>query len=243
MNARCAALILLLTPIHSSFAFRYDDALYLDDIKDSLPAEYSPLILKVEKVTGIYSDKGLQSRLMNALPGEEVQVLAITPDSYQVSSTKKRFVGWTDPATLTALKPETLQTFKALVEEEKAFQSAIKNKQVIAGMRPKHVLDALGKPNKVSNRTDETGSFEIWSYIITEPIYQDVSTPVLVRGPNGSVYTQNVIQRQKVGEREVSSTSIEFKNNRVTAIENKSTSDRVIDPSITKKMTSPDGKR
>lgn len=227
--------LLFLTLLSPAWALRYSDAVYLEDLKD-----YPPIILKVEKTTTIFSDRYLKGGLLNAIEGEDVKLLAIADDAYQVSSTKGRYIGWADPESLTALKPETIKEIKALIADEARYQDAVSHKQVITGMTPAHVKAAIGKPNKISNRKDDNGSYEVWAYVITEPIYESVPVPSYVTLPNGTVVTQTTYQQRKVGDREISATTVEFHNGRVSAVENRMNKDRTINPGVTQNLVDPD---
>jgi len=235
MNPRFVVIVLFfLTILSPAWALRYTDAVYLEDLKD-----YPVITLKVEKSTTIFSDRYLKGGLLNAMAGEEVKLLAIADDAYQVSSTKGRFIGWADPECLTALKPETVKEIKALIADEVRYQDAISHKQVITGMTPTHVKAALGKPNKISNRKDEKDAYEVWAYVVTEPIYETVPVPGYITLPNGAVITQTTYQKRKVGDREISATIVEFHNGRVSAVENRMNTDRTINPAMTSNLIDP----
>jgi|GEM_PF-834189 len=235
MKPRFVVVLLAFATILSpAWALRYADALYLEDVKD-----YPPIILTVEKPTTIFSDKFLKGGLLNAMVGEKVKLLAVSDSAYEVTSTKGRFIGWTDPENLTALKPDTLKEIKARIDEDRMYQEAIRKKQVIPGMTPAYVQAALGKPNKITSRKDESGSFEVWSYIVTEPIYETVTIPHVIPLANGRYIDQPSVEQRKVGDREVSSTSIEFKNGRVSAIENTENNDNTISPTLTSNLLDP----
>jgi hypothetical protein len=185
---------------------RDPEAVYLDRISD-LP----PIILKVQTTAPVFASRSLTAHTANLIPGDEVRLLAHHPSAYLVRALRGRTEGWVSPTHLSEPPPESLKLLFAAIEEENRYQTAIQNKEVIAGMTFDHVLKALGKPDRKSFREDEHGRFDLWSYIEYETRTE--------QQPYYDTYAQRTLIRYIRVKVPVGSTEIEFKEGRVTAVQ------------------------
>ncbi|MDD5261087.1 MAG: hypothetical protein PHD76_04485 [Methylacidiphilales bacterium] len=207
MGVGFACLSLALTAAAGDKDFGRDpEAIYFSDLGDQ-----KPIILKVEKVVGVYADRNLSAYMRNFQAGDDVQLLAYNPDAYFVRHLKSGYEGWVAKENLSKIDKDQLDTLLARVEEERKFADAIKRKEVLPGMTFDHVKAALGKPTSKTFRQDENGRFDKWSYIDYETRY--VSQPYF-DSRQGAYVNLPVAIKVAVG-----SLNVEFKSGRVTAIE------------------------
>jgi hypothetical protein len=200
------ALALFLAQSLASADLRDPEAVYLDRIS-GLP----PIILKVQTTAPVYASRSLTAHTANFIPGDEVRLLAHHPNAFLVRAQRGRTEGWVRPTLLSEPPPESLKLLFAAIEEENRYQTAIQNKEVIAGMAFDHVLKALGKPDRKSFREDEHGRFDLWSYIEYETRIE--------QQPYFDTYAQRTLIRNVRVKVPAGSTEIEFKEGRVTAVQ------------------------
>ncbi|MEM6822303.1 MAG: hypothetical protein AAF558_10225 [Verrucomicrobiota bacterium] len=185
---------------------RDPDALYFDGL-----AGKTLIILEVKKATAVYATRTRNAYLRNFSVGDKVELVAYHPETFLVRESKSSFEGWVPAENLTPPDPEKIEEIQALLEEEKKYSAAIKEKKVISGMIPEHVRKVLGKPDETAFRTDENGRSDVWTYIEYDSVYQNRD----YRDPTtGQVFYRRVRVKVPVSEKVV-----EFTNGRVTAIE------------------------
>jgi hypothetical protein len=189
---------------------READVLYLEDAGLS-----EGIVLKVERVTGLFSDRQMRSRFRNLTSGE-VDLIGFHPEVFYVRTrTRPASEGWVDPRALSAVKPELMDKIRGQIEENKKFAQALKDKKILVGMGKPQVVRVLGaNPTQRSSRQDETGTVETWAYIRTEPIYEQIPVRSYF---NGVWYVS--YQRREVGRRELGSVTVDFKDDKVVAVQ------------------------
>lgn len=204
-------LLLSFTPEAASASkdpFRDKEAFYLEELPKP------PLVeLTVTSIAGVFSTRTMNGHTRNTLPGEKVHLVAWNDYASLVKSTpgtSPSWNGWVQTRKLSPVDPELVNRIKAHREEEARFAEAIKDDEVIAGMTFKHVKKILGKPTSKAFRQDENGRFDTWTYTT----FKRKVTYRQGYAANGQLVNIPVTVKVPVGNK-----TIEFKNGRVTAIE------------------------
>jgi len=204
-----AVFTLALTAGASDNRLRDREAVYLVDLPD-----YQPLILKVEKLSGVYATRSLNGHVRNVIPGEKVELIAYHPDAYFIKEVGTGSDGWVASKDLSSVSQEKLDLLMAQVEEMERIEKAIDENQVIPGMSLEHVERSLGKPTETAFRQDSSGRTDIWKYIEYKRDYEtELSRDRL---------TGRIVRRTIPIQIPVNELSVEFKERLVVGIEKKS---------------------
>jgi hypothetical protein len=201
-----AASALFPPPLSGEEEFGRDpEAFYLSVLGDAKKIE-----LTVLETAGLYADRKQAGFLGNAIKGDKVLLVAYHPEAMLVKETSGKTAGWILAKALSPVEQALIDELKAGKQEKKQFAEAIKEKEVLPGMTFDDVKKALGKPDKVSFRKDENGQFDKWSYLT----YESITYYRQIRDDQNRLI--NVPYRKKIP---VGSFDVEFKNGRVSAIE------------------------
>ena len=206
----CLACLFQLTAsglgIDNKNAIRDPEVIYLPESTSE-----KAFVLKVLKATAVYADRTRQAYMKNFSEGEQVQLLALGPDSYYVRNTRTGYEGWVQKDTLSAIDKAQLNAVLSQAAEEEKFATAIRKKEILPGMNFDQVKAALGKPGIQTFRQDENGRSDKWSYVDYDIRYENQTSYDAVRG----VYINTAVPIKVA----VGSLDIEFRGGRVTAIE------------------------
>ncbi len=202
---------LLLSPLivpQTQASLKDPEALYFDE----LPG-FKPIELTVEKITAVYANRNRNGHLKNFVKGEKVRLIAYDEKTFLVENLKTDYSGWVPAENLSKIDPAVISSAMAQAEEQKKYQAAIEDHQVLAGMTLEQVQASLGKPDEAAFRTDSNGRTDVWSYIEYKTIYREQTYTDQSTG-------QLIVRRlkEKIPESEK---NVEFLNGRVTAIEKK----------------------
>lgn len=183
---------------------------YLDQ---ALP---KPIELKVIKEAPVFSDKEGKTRLGTLKANQNVRLEAITEKIYRVrgQGTRDGISGWVAPWAFTSTDPDFVVNLKNLYTRQVQVQKLIAEKKIAIGMTPAEVGLSRGKPTKTELRKTASGQSGRWEYID----YEDVNNYVTeIDRSTGQAYRRLVsVTRVEKGK-----TAVEFKDDVVTAIEEK----------------------
>lgn len=198
---------------------------YLDQ---TLP---KPIELKVIKEAPVFSDKEGKVRLGVLKAGQTVPLEAITERNYRVrgQGTRDGIAGWVAPWAFSSNDPEFVAHLRELYDRQIQVQKLIAEKQVAIGMTMDEVGLSLGKPTKTEIRKTATGQSGRWEFIE----YEDVKNYITEIDRNTGVAYRRLVSVTRV---ETGKTAVEFKDDVVTAIEERQNNDggdvRVIVPPL-----------
>lgn len=133
-----------------------------------------PIRLIVARPTAIYAQSDMQRALGEMLQGTQVELVALTDNSYRVRGRAKHggVAGWMRREDLTSADPELHSKLKKLYERQVAVEEMIAKKQIAIGMTPEEVRASLGKPSRKYSRTTVSGREESLEYILYENVPQ-----------------------------------------------------------------------
>ena len=186
--------------------FREPGAIYLEDL---LP---KPIKVDVSAEAPIYFDLGFGRYLGVLKKGQLVELQAVTDTAYRVKGQAKQgqVVGWVDPKSLGALKPDFLANIKKAARRLEEVKALIARKEAAINMTPEEVRASLGKAGNVSSRLDASGRHDVWEYVR----YDSVPQQTTGYDRFGNQVTNTVYVKVPVGK-----LSVIFDNNVVTALE------------------------
>jgi hypothetical protein len=208
--------VLLLLPLSCLQAqiapeLREEGVLYFED---NLP---NKIIAKVKAPVTVYlrRDFGMAAAYLGT--GQQIELLGMSPEGYLVKGDYRgnTVTGW--------IRPEDLPSGidPALFEEAKKNQAwhdtvavAIANKNVIAGMTPDEVTEAVGKPDQTTSRTDANGTQLTWVFTT----YREEPQNTYTLDPFGRAALQVYYVKVPIGQMVVN-----FVNGAVIAVEQHST--------------------
>jgi hypothetical protein len=175
LEATCALLLLALSTLGAVAdldpALREDGVLYFEG---NLPDKVTATI---HTVTTVYMHRDFQSPLAALYSGQKIELIGMSPEGYLVQTNYRNntISGWIRPADLpSGIDPAIFAEAKKNQARQDAVGVAIANKNVIQGMTPDEVKQAVGRPEQVSSTTDANGSAITWIYTtyVEQPQYQ-----------------------------------------------------------------------
>lgn len=160
-----AATLLLLSAVAARAeldpALREQGVLYFDG---NLPDKVTATI---HATTTLYLHRDFQTPLAALYNGQKVELIGMAPEGYLLTTTVRNntTTGWIKPADLpSGIDPAIFVTAQKNQARRDAVAVAIANKNVITGMTPDEVKQALGKPNGISSKVDPHGEALAWTY-------------------------------------------------------------------------------
>lgn len=187
-----AALVL---PATAAPVIREEGAIYLEDFLAK------PVRLQTLGPTMIFYESDL-GRYLGTIPkGQLVELQAIRGSLYRVRGRAQQggVAGWVKSSSLAPLAPEFVENLEASARRSAAVAKFIERNEVAVNMTTTEVLQSLGKPQRKSSRTDETGRDEIWEYIT----YERVPQQVVGYDRYGNQVISYVYVKEPVGQRAV----------------------------------------
>jgi hypothetical protein len=142
-------------------ALREQGVLYFEG---NLPA---PVFATVRVTTTLYLHRDFQTPLAALYNGQKVELIGLAPEGYLLTTTLRNntVTGWIKTTDLpTGIDPSVFVTAQKNQARHDAVAVAIANKNVIQGMTPDEVKQAIGRPNGVSSRSDPHGESVTWTY-------------------------------------------------------------------------------
>lgn len=207
-----APLLVLGLALFASISFgltalpREPGAIYLEDLG------LKPVKLTVIAEPDVYSQLS-NGRFLGVLRrGTVAELVAIAEGGVRVRGTARQggVVGWVNPAGLTPLKPEFVESLRHNAKRMAEVHALIAKGEAALNMTPEEVVSALGKPQKKSSKLDAKGRQQVWEFIRYARIPQEttgydsagrlVTTTVYVKVPAGKL-------------------AVTFENNLVTSLE------------------------
>jgi hypothetical protein len=158
-----ALLLLSVAAAHADLdpALREQGVLYFEG---NLP---DPVIATIHTTTTLYLHRDYQLPLAALYSGQKVELIGMAPEGYLLTTTLRNntVTGWIKPTDLpTGIDPATFVTAQKNQARRDAVAVAIANKNVIQGMTPDEVKQAVGRPSDVSSRSDPHGEAVTWTY-------------------------------------------------------------------------------
>jgi hypothetical protein len=142
-------------------AFREEGVLYFDG---NLPDK---VIATLHAGTTVYLHRDFQMALAALYAGQKIELIGMSPEGYLLKSTYRNntITGWIRPEDLpSGIDPAIFAEAKKNQAHHDAVAVAIANKNVIQGMTPDEVKQAVGRPEQVASRVDPGGSSLTWIY-------------------------------------------------------------------------------
>jgi len=168
-----AVLALFVGPAVAQIApeLREEGVLYFDG---NLPDKVTATL---HTVTTVYLGRDFQVALAALYPGQKIELIGMSREGYLLKTTYRNNTvsGWIRPADLpSGIDPAVFVQAQKNQAHRDAVAVAITNKNVIQGMTPDEVKQAVGRPEQVSSRVDPSGSTVTWIYTTyrEEPQYQ-----------------------------------------------------------------------
>lgn len=169
------ALVCSIFPLRADIApeLREDGVLYFED---NLPGR---IFATVHASLTIYAHRDFQTAVAQIYPDQKIELLGMANEGYLVKTTYRNntVTGWIHPEDLpSGLDPSIFAQAKKIQAWRDTVAVAIANKNVIQGMSPDEVKQAVGKPNQVTTSTDEHGMSVVWNYVTyrEDPQYEYV---------------------------------------------------------------------
>lgn len=188
----CLAL-LAVSATAASALLREPGTVYLEDL------DLKPVKLTVISDPAVYTQIG-GGRLLGVLrKGSVAELVAVSDTAIRVRGTARQggVVGWVEPAGLTALKPEFVESLKHNATRKAEVEKFIAKGEAALNMTPEEVTKALGKPQKKSAKLDAKGRQETWEFIRYARVPQEttgfdslgrlVTTYVYIKVPAGKL--------------------------------------------------------
>lgn len=173
---RCCALLLLALSMAGATAqiapeFQEQGVLYFDG---NLPDK---VVATLHTATTVYLHRDFQMALAALYAGQKIELIGMSPEGYLLKTNYRNnsITGWIRPEDLpSGIDPAIFAEAKKNQARNDAVAVAIANKNVIQGMTPDEVKEAVGRPEQVSSRVDPSGSALTWIYTTyrEEPQYQ-----------------------------------------------------------------------
>jgi hypothetical protein len=211
LPAAAAALGLLVIPVAALAALksnltREKGAIYVEDFSDT------PVKLRVKAPAPVYNNLLGERSLGVLVPDQMATLVAFTERACRVRARAGHgdVVGWVRTALLESKDPEFFDKMRRVAERQRQVQELISRKEVAIGMTPEEVIEALGKPDMESSRTDANSQLLTFEYIT----YDRVPQRTLARDRFGRLY--NTITYIKV---ETGRFTVHFDDGAVSSIE------------------------
>jgi hypothetical protein len=127
--------------------------------------------------TTVYLRRDFQTALAALYAGQKVELIGMSPEGYLLKTNYRNntVTGWIRPEDLpSGIDPAIFAEAKKNQARRDAVAVAIANKNVIQGMTPDEVKQAIGRPEQISSKVDPSGSALTWVYTTYEeqPQYQ-----------------------------------------------------------------------
>jgi len=186
--------------------FREPGAAYLADLFRK------PLRLKVLQPAPIYFDAPMTRSLGVLAAGQSVEVQAVLDDTVRVlgKARQGQVSGWLPASYLEPLDPDFVTKLKAAALRKTQIDALIAKNEVAMGMTADEVTRSLGKPPKIKQRQDASGTSETWDYIRYERVPQQTSG----YDSTGQWVTNTIYVKVPSGK-----LSVAFENGIVSAVE------------------------
>ncbi|MEO5913747.1 MAG: hypothetical protein ABIS50_05910 [Luteolibacter sp.] len=186
-------------------------------LEQTLP---KPIELKVIKEAPVFSDKDGNNRLGVLKADQVVRLEAITEKIYRVrgQGTHDGISGWVAPWAFSSTDPDFVANLKNLYTRQIQVQKLVAENKLAIGMTLDEVGLSRGKPTKTELRKTASGQSGRWEYIE----YEDVKNYVTEIDRSTGVAYRRLVSVTRV---EKGKTAVEFKDDVVTAIEEKENSD------------------
>ena len=142
-------------------ALREQGVLYFDG---NLPDR---VIATVHATTTLYLHRDFRTPLAALYDGQKVELIGMAPDGYLLTANVRNntTTGWIKPGDLpSGIDPAIFVTAQKNQARRDAVAVAIANKNVIQGMTPEEVKQAVGAPNGISSKSDPHGESLVWTY-------------------------------------------------------------------------------
>jgi hypothetical protein len=142
-------------------ALREDGVLYFDG---NLPDK---VVATIHTTTTLYLHRDFETPLAALYDGQTVELIGMAPEGYLLTAKVRNntTTGWIKPADLpSGIDPAIFATAQKNQARRDAVAVAIANKNVIQGMTPDEVKQALGKPTGVASKSDPSGEALTWIY-------------------------------------------------------------------------------
>ncbi len=159
------------TPAQIDPALREDGVLYFDG---NLP---NKVVATLNIGTTVYLHRDFSMALAALYPGQKIELIGMSPEGYLLKTNYRNnsITGWIKPADLpSGVDPGLFVQAEKNQRHHDAVAVAIENKNVIQGMTPDEVKQAVGVPQQVSSKVDPSGSALTWVYTTyrEDPQYQ-----------------------------------------------------------------------
>ncbi|MGI8601571.1 MAG: hypothetical protein ACR2OZ_01090 [Verrucomicrobiales bacterium] len=159
---------------------RETGAVYVEDFAQQ------PIKLRVKTMAPVYSNLRGERSLGTLVAGQWATLVAFTENACRVRGRASHgdVAGWVG---INHLQPKDAGFFdrlKQIADRQRQVQEFIARKEVAIGMTPDEVLEALGKPDAESSRTDSNGQSLAFEYIT----YDRVPQKNLLRDRFGRLY-------------------------------------------------------
>ncbi len=142
-------------------ALREQGVLYFDG---NLPDK---VIATIQKTTTLYLHRDYQMPLAALYEGQKVEIIGMAPEGYLLTADVRNntTTGWIKPDALPpGIDPAIFVTAQKNQARRDAVAVAIANKNVIQGMTPDEVKQAVGAPTGISSKSDPHGEALTWIY-------------------------------------------------------------------------------
>lgn len=165
MKWSCALLLMVFSSIVAvadiAPELREDGVLYFEG---NLPDK---IVATLHTATTLYLRRDFQMALAALYPGQKIELIGMAPDGYLLKATYRNntVTGWIKPDDLpSGIDPALFVQAKRTQAHRDAVSVAIANKNVIQGMTPDEVKQAVGTPTQVSSHVDPSGASLTWIY-------------------------------------------------------------------------------
>jgi hypothetical protein len=167
--------------------------------------------------TTIYLHRDFQTPLASIYNGQKAELIGMSPEGFLVKTMYRNnsVTGWLRPEDLpTGIDPALFVEAKKNQAHRDSVSVAIANKNVIQGMTPEEVKQAVGQPEQVASRVDPSGSSLTWTYTT----YREDPQYEYTLDPYGRPFLQTYYVRVPIGQLIVS-----FVNGMVISVQQRKT--------------------
>jgi hypothetical protein len=185
LPAILAALGLLAIPVASPAALRSNltrekGAIYVEDFSDTV------IKLRVKAAAPVFNNLQGERSLGVLVPDQLATLVAFSEKACRVRARAGHgdVVGWVGTGFLESKDPDLFDKMKRVAERQRQVQELIARKEVAIGMSPDEVIEAVGKPDAESSRTDASSQLLTFEYIT----YDRVPQRTLARDRFGRLY-------------------------------------------------------
>jgi hypothetical protein len=207
---RCCAALLILSvtsaPAQIAPELREPGVLYFED---NLPEKVTATL---QASATVYLHRDFQTALAALYAGQSVEILGMSPEGYLLKTNYRNntLMGWIRPGDLPpGIDPKLFAEAQKNQAHRDAVAVAIANKNVIQGMTPDEVKQAVGRPEQTASHTDANGSVQSWTYTT----YREDPQYTYALNNFGQPVLQTYYVKVPIGQLEV-----DFANGAVTAI-------------------------